>query len=162
LGCNSNDWLATVAARLGWTIDHALLYLKGGGAWVHDKHEITCTPFDGCGSGGPPVLFASDGGTVFSGSRTRAGWMFGAGVEYAFTPNWSAKIEYDYMDFGTARVNLGTGPALISCRTGAPLHECDSLPVDIKQRLHLVKAGVNYRFWWGKAPFGKSPVVASY
>ena len=32
---------------------------------------------------------------------TRTGWLVGVGIEYAFHPNWSAKIEYNYMDFGT-------------------------------------------------------------
>jgi outer membrane immunogenic protein len=151
LSCNAKvDWLATLAARVGWTIDHALLYVKGGGAWVHDKFAVNCAPIiEGC-EGGP---FISGPGTVWSGSRTRAGWMWGAGVEYAFTPNWSAKIEYDFMDFGTHRVNLGLNTANAEC-------ECDFLPVDINQRIHLVKAGVNYRFnWFG---FGKAPVVANY
>ena len=33
--------------------------------------------------------------------RNPLGWMVGAGIEYSFSDNWSAKIEYYYLDFGT-------------------------------------------------------------
>ena len=155
-GCNSKvEWLATAAARFGWTIDHALLFVKGGGAWVRDQHEITCNlPF--CVS---DFLAISDPSTTFSGSRTRAGWMFGTGVEYLFAANWSAKIEYDFMDFGTARVDLACNHALTTLGLVATAEGgCyDPLHVDIKQRLHIVKVGINYHFNWGKAP-----IVAKY
>ena len=35
------------------------------------------------------------------------GWAFGGGLEYAFLSNWSAKIEYLYVDLGS----FNTGPA---------------------------------------------------
>src|ERR1700674_1895471 len=35
------DWLATLTARVGFTADHALIYVKGGGAWVKEKHTLT-------------------------------------------------------------------------------------------------------------------------
>jgi outer membrane immunogenic protein len=46
------------------------------------------------------------GGTA-SASLMRTGWTAGAGLEYAFAPNWSAKIEYDYLGFGNETLNLG-------------------------------------------------------
>ena len=75
-------------------------------------------------------------------SFTDVGWTVGGGIEYAFWNAWSAKIEYAYMDFGTETVTIVNnvfGPS-------------DS---DIKQRLHAVKFGLNYRF-------GSGPVVARY
>ena len=63
---------------------------------------------------------------------TRTGWTVGGGLEYGFTPNWSAKIEYNFMDFEDARFTL----------VGVPL-------VDISQQAHVVKGGINYRFSWG-------------
>jgi outer membrane immunogenic protein len=40
--------------------------------------------------------------TRFEGiSSTRTGWTVGAGWEYGFTPNWSARLEYRYTDFGS-------------------------------------------------------------
>ena len=111
---SKTDWLATVTGRIGGTVDHALLYVKGGAAWAHDKYSVG----------------------INSGDETRTGWVFGGGVEYAFTHNWSGKVEYNYMDFGTKSVNFCGGG---SCR-----------PVDVQQRIHAVKVGVNYKFDWGR------------
>jgi outer membrane immunogenic protein len=123
------DWFATLTGRIGGTVDHALLYVKGGVAWVHDKYNDYCSD---CSTTEDPANF--------SGSGTRTGWTLGAGVEYAFTRNWSGKLEYDYMDFGTHTVTLITDvPSPFS-----------PAPVDILQRVHVVKAGVNYRFDWGR------------
>ncbi len=119
--CTSKaEWFASFTGRIGTTFDRALLYIKGGVAWVHDKHTDDCPT--GCGVP-----------TVFEGFETRAGWTVGAGVEYAFTPNWSGKIEYDYMDFGTKSPTLTSsiGPESI----------------DIKQQINAIKVGVNYKFY---------------
>src|SRR3546814_17979664 len=40
---------------------------------------------------------SSDLSNSFGG--TDSGWMVGAGLEYGFTANWSAKIEYNFMNF---------------------------------------------------------------
>ena len=32
--------------------------------------------------------------------------MVGLGIEYAFAQNWSAKVEYSYLDFGTERISF--------------------------------------------------------
>jgi outer membrane immunogenic protein len=129
-----SDWFATLTGRIGGAVDHALLYVKGGVAWTQDKFGIDC------------------GGTCTAISvpdQTRTGWTVGAGIEYAFTRNWSGKLEYDFMDFGTRR----TGTFLCE-------GECDDFfNFDLRQRVNMVKAGLNYRFDWGK---GKAPVVARY
>ena len=36
----------------------------------------------------------------------RTGWTVGGGIEWAFWNNWSAKVEYDFYDFGTRSVTL--------------------------------------------------------
>ena len=33
-------------------------------------------------------------------SQTRAGWTLGVGAEYAFAPNWTGRLDYQYADFG--------------------------------------------------------------
>jgi len=70
----------------------------------------------------------------------RAPFTAGLGLEYLLARNWSAKIEYNYLDLGTDVLSFNPGPVLI----------------DIDQHLHAVKFGVNYRFDWG------GPVVARY
>jgi outer membrane immunogenic protein len=116
------DFLGTIAGRAGVAFDMALLYLKAGGAWAHDKYDITLAGVTGANA-----------------SETRFGWMIGAGLEYAFAPNWSAKIEYNYLDFGNKSVTF-TG---IGGLTGA---------TDINQNINIVKAGFNYRFG---GPYGR-------
>ena len=65
-----------------------------------------------------------------SSTDTTIGWTAGAGVEYAFLGNWSAKLEYLYADLGTAT--------------------CDAsicgVDTDIKPKINIVRAGLNYRF----------------
>lgn len=78
----------------------------------------------------------------YTGGATRSGWLVGAGFEYGFTPNWSALIEYNYIDFGTNRTTLNE----VSGRF---------VTFDMNQTLQTVKVGLNYRF-------GGGPVVAKY
>ena len=61
-------------------------------------------------------------GTV---SDTRVGGLFGFGAEYAFMPRWTAKMEYNYMDFGKERYNV---PVTASMATGKPRLSLVRLP----------------------------------
>lgn len=62
------------------------------------------------------------------------GWTADAGVEYAFAPNWTARIEYLYVDLGKFEFN-GT-----ASNNGNPVR------ADIKTNFHLVRGGVNLRW----------------
>jgi outer membrane immunogenic protein len=120
--CSSDvDWLASVTGRLGYSWDRSLLYVKGGFAWEKDKYTYSVTA--------PAALARSA-----SPSNTRSGWTLGVGWEYAFQNNWTAFVEYNYYDFGTRTINFATAPATYA--------------VDIKERKHVVKAGINYLFNW--------------
>ena len=81
------DALGTFAGRLGFALDRVLLYGKGGIAFANDKYELNSI-------------------AAYRANETRWGWMAGAGIEYSFTDNWSAKIEYNYLDFGTRAVRF--------------------------------------------------------
>jgi outer membrane immunogenic protein len=138
IACSTDhDWITTFAGRFGVTYDRLLLYVKGGVAWSKVTYSANLN-LDG-------LINAST-----SVSDTRFGPMFGAGLEYAFWGNWSAKIEYNYIDFRNedynflASVPLGgsTVPITINLDFGTTIHE----------RVHLIKAGLNYRFDWGKYP----------
>ena len=76
---------------------------------------------------------------VFSSSTsdTRWGWTAGTGIEYAFTLHWSGKIEYNYLDFGKA-THTFLFPELNAPANGTDLR--------VRQILHVVKVGLNYRF----------------
>ena len=124
---NTNtDWTATLTGRAGLAFDRWLVYGKGGAAWASDKYSFTSVT---------PTLLPT-----FNGSETRWGWMVGAGLEYAFYDNWSAKIEYNYLGLRSNNLQFTdtTGQFFLNIGT--------------QQQLHLVKAGLNYR--WGWAPVG--------
>jgi outer membrane immunogenic protein len=114
------DFVGTVGPRLGYAMDRVLLYVEGGLALVGGDYEHRNL----------------DNGNVFSTDETRTGWFLGGGAEYAFADAWSAKIEYNYISLGDESLDLG------GVGGGAP----GVAVFDVEQDLHLVKAGVNYRF----------------
>lgn len=111
------DFIGTLAARLGYAFGPAMIYVKGGAAWLDWSASATAT--------GLLVGTASYG-------ATETGWLVGGGVEYGLTPNWSAKLEYNYLDFGTERTTFGGALA--------------GTVIDTDLSTHVVKAGINYRF----------------
>jgi outer membrane immunogenic protein len=121
------DQLGSVTGRLGYTWGPALLYAKGGYAW-RDGNNIGVT------AAGVPQAFTTSG-------NRKDGYTVGAGLEYMFAPNWSAKAEYQYYNFGNT--TLTAGPA-------------DIVGTRFRNDEHTVKAGINYRFGWG------GPVAAKY
>jgi outer membrane immunogenic protein len=120
------DWVTTVAGRVGYAWDRWMLYGTAGIAWVRDKYSLVRTE--------PPDPF------FVSASETRSGWMLGAGLEYALSNNWSAKLEYNYLDFGSKRIALA-GTFRVDQVTSE---------VGIDQQLHVLRFGVNYRFDWAR------------
>jgi outer membrane immunogenic protein len=128
---------ATLTGRVGYTVQPSmLLYAKAGGAWVHDLYNVS-TPTG-------LTVFALPPATIIAlGSKTTGGWTVGGGFEWAFFGgDWSAFLEYDYMDFGTQRVIFL--PALIP----GP-----AFPIDIRQTVSMVLFGINYRFFGGAPRF---------
>jgi outer membrane immunogenic protein len=133
----NNSWITTVAARFGYAVDHLLLYGKVGGGWVGNNNltvtnvttgaSLTCGNFTNCGN-------------------NAGGWLVGAGGEYAFAPNWSAKFEYDY---------LGLGGRTFVIPATAPFLAGDVF-TSHSRGIQEFKVGVNYLFNWG------APVAARY
>jgi opacity protein-like surface antigen len=138
------QWFATFRGRAGFLADpQTLLYVTGGLALGEFKYTAQTTTsaqvftpgLAGTTPFGPPVVFA---GTAVSSSDIRAGWTVGGGIERKFTPNWSAKLEYLYMDFGTRTYFAGTANQ-----------------ADVRFRDQVFRAGINYEF-------SPAPVVAKY
>jgi outer membrane immunogenic protein len=129
-GCTNVNWYATATGRLGYAWDRTLLYVKGGAAFEDADRFIT---FNGVA-------------TTNSVSNTRTGWTVGGGLEYAFWDNWSAKIEYNYMDFGHEGSTF--------TYTANPVGLVENWRTE--NQVHVVKAGINYHFNWG------APLVARY
>jgi outer membrane immunogenic protein len=91
------DWFGTTRLRLGYTWDRVLLYATGG---------------------------LSYGGT--NATSGHVGWAAGAGLEWAFAPRWSAKVEYLFVDLGDEILPLFVAPVSVDFST--------------------IRFGVNYRF----------------
>jgi outer membrane immunogenic protein len=123
----TNNEIGSATGRIGYTWGPGLLYAKGGYAW-RDSPNI------GVSVAGVPAAFATDG-------NHQNGFTVGAGLEYMFAPNWSAKIEYQYYNFGNTTFTGGP-PEIVGSR--------------FRDDDQTVKLGLNYRFGWG------GPVVAKY
>jgi len=147
-----HDWFATFRGRVGYAANRALFYVRGGLAVADTRFSRTQSwafPGDLC------VVDPRNGlgdCHVGSATKTSVGATAGAGVEYAFSGNWSVKLEYlhiwlqDNNGFLTQNSGPGfVGPPLVVQRFNQSMNDSN---------LDLVRVGVNYR--WG------GPIVARY
>ena len=72
-------------------------------------------------------------------TKTQAGWTVGAGVEWAFANNWTAKLEYLYVDLGTYNASCATSGCTI-------LTHGPALPFSVSEKENLIRGGVNFKF----------------
>jgi outer membrane immunogenic protein len=110
-----------VTGRIGYAFNTLLPYVKGGVAAMqahYTQDTIVFVPL-------PLVLGTTATQEI---KDTRTGFTAGFGVEYGLTENFSAKLEYDFYDFGTKTYNFTT------------------TPVSIRSDLHVLEFGLNYRF----------------
>jgi len=121
-------WFGTVRGRLGYAADSILIYATGGLAY---------------GSIETDTILSSAGNPTTSGSAhvTKTGWTAGGGIEGAIAGNWTAKIEYLYLDFGSTTI----APFLSG--TGGTLNDYTG-----NVRDHVIRVGLNYRL--GASPWG--------
>jgi Outer membrane protein beta-barrel domain len=119
------DWISTLAARVGLTSDKWLAYGKVGGGWARASATLNLP-----------------NGTSWSGSNTNGGWLLGGGIEYAFKPNWTVKLEYDFLGLGTWTAST------ISVVTWS-------------RGVQMIKMGVNYKFDGGTAAGTVAPTSAT-
>jgi len=109
----SIDWLGTARLRVGYAgWSNWLPYITGGAAFGNVK---------------------ASNSAYSDASNTRFGWTAGAGIEYAFLGNWSAKLEYLYAD-------LGSFDCATAC--GGPAVTTD----DVSFTTNMVRFGLNSRF----------------
>jgi len=92
LGSVSQNWIGTVAGRIGLVEDRWLIYGKVGGGWVHSSAILNFP------------------GVSWSGPNTSSGWLMGAGLEYGFKSHWTLKLEYDFLSL--ANWTSPTAPAV--------------------------------------------------
>ena len=119
------DWYGTVRGRVGYAVDRWHLFATAGVAF--SDIEMTYS-------------FVSIGGDGGGTASSRTGWVAGAGLEYAWSPNWIGRLEYLYHRF--EREDVFNGDFL----RGRP-------------EFHVVRVGLTYKFATGKGP---APVVTKY
>ncbi len=112
------QWTSTVAGRVGAAFNRLLVYGKGGAAFARDRSTVT-------------DLAGNSAISAF----TRTGWIAGVGLEYGITQSWSAKIEYDYLSFGSQPLNF---------TTATPTAYASNATLNAQE----IKAGINFRFGW--------------
>jgi len=135
------DWFGTVRGRLGYAVDNALIYGTGGFAYggVSGKASTTLSWLS------PGFLPGTRPFTADTGA-TKTGYAVGAGVEYALTPQWSVKAEYQYIGFGSSDGFLGAHVFL-----GNPVNPFNPAEVrargyfNIEQNFNTVRVGLNYK-----------------
>jgi opacity protein-like surface antigen len=113
---SDHNWYDTLSGRVGHVTGPLMLFAKGGAAWMNADYTMQ-------------VNSGLDGTTLAN--TTRAGWIVGAGLEYMLGSRWSAKFEYDHLDFGSKTVGF-VNPFGTS--------------VAFQTAVNEVKAGVNYHF----------------
>jgi high affinity Mn2+ porin len=106
------DYVGTVRGRVGYAFGRWIPYITGGLAWGHTRAEINDVS-----------------GSIIG--RYQPGLTAGLGLELAVGGNWSAKLEYDYVELAGRMYDL-TGFGLAS--------------LNVDPRINLVKAGLNYHF----------------
>jgi outer membrane immunogenic protein len=133
------SWFGTVRGRLGVTVTPwVLAYVTGGLAYGEVKSDLSVA-----GINCEDAVSA-----LFSSSTTKAGWTIGGGLEGRIVGNWTAKVEYLYIDLGTVTSGAFVTPIVAPSRgfltTSISSHVTDN----------IVRVGVNYKF--------DSVVVARY
>ena len=124
------EWFGTVRGRVGYAWDRLLVFGTGGFAYGDGPTE--------CNSVGPLGL----AGRCTSGD-IRTGWAAGGGVEYAFTPNLTGKIEALYVNLERTNASRYIGDAF-SPAGATPVFLTGSRARD--EEFVTVRAGLNYKF----------------
>jgi outer membrane immunogenic protein len=138
-GCAANNVkiedFGTVRTRLGYAWSNVLLYGSGGWAWGGSKTTSTLT----CVGAGCPATSATFTGGNSTSSVGASGWAAGAGLEWAFTRNWTVRFEYLHLQFDDVGQGFNSAGTVTGHFTSAT-SSTSNLEADI------VRVGVNYLF----------------
>jgi outer membrane immunogenic protein len=96
---------------------------KAGGAWLDARYTEDT------------LLVGGVTATTQVITDNRTGFTVGAGIEFGLVENLSAKIEYDFYDFGSKNYNFNA-----------------ITPVSVNSNLHTIIVGLNYKFNWSGGP----------
>lgn len=119
------DYVGSARGRLGYAVGPWMFYTTGGLAWTGER-----------------FLNTPDSGGEEKKLNMRLGWAAGGGVELAFAPHWSLRLEYLYSEFQNARIRFDSGAMHASTLN-----------------FQSVRAGLNRKIDW--PPNGDIPSLAS-
>jgi high affinity Mn2+ porin len=131
----SLNYATTARGRIGYAFGALMPYLTGGVAWGQTKLNLN----------------DAGGHLISSATRNHLGWTAGAGVEFAVGGNWTAKVEYAYLDLERQTYDLRNA--------GLP-------NVSVDPNIHTLKVGLNYRLgdtppWLPSTPVAKAALPQS-
>src|SRR5215813_7130429 len=106
------EFMSTVRGRVGYAFDHWMVYATGGFAWSLGRFLQTPGAVD----------------DIDKALHLHIGWAAGTGAEFAIAPNWIARLEYLYANFGHADVLFPSGT------TAGSAYD-----------VHMIRGGLNYK-----------------
>jgi outer membrane immunogenic protein len=122
------DWFGTARGRLGYAIDRTLIYASAG-LIAGEVKSSSLSSYSVMAN--PQHIYGG------SSSSVRAGYVVGGGVEYAFTNNWTVRLEGLYFDLGKqsfSGVPLAANPPYSVAHNASFTGE-------------IVRIGLNYKFF---------------
>ncbi|MHB2170070.1 outer membrane protein [Alsobacter sp. R-9] len=121
-GKTSANWQSSLRARVGYALNTTLLYVTGGLALANFQNTYAVSD---------PLGFIFAPGTyVAKNTQVATGYTIGAGIEQAFSPNVTARLEYRFTQYGS--FNYSPIPV--------------ALELQQEPYFHTVRAGVSYKF----------------
>jgi len=126
---SSTDYVARIRGRLGYAMGNALIFVAGGASFSDLKLSVS-----------------SPGANSYAITKDSVGWTIGGGVDYAFTPNWIARVEYLYDEVPSTTYGF-------LATSGLTYDD-----VRVKSSESTVRAAIIYKFGLPEA----APVVAKY
>ncbi len=124
------NWFGAITGRAGWATDRAWFYAKAGAGFT----DLKSTVLDVCSAApcGPGLLSATK-------RDTRAFWIGGGGIEWAWTGNWTLKSEYLFLGLNDTFSVCGAGGGAAAGSTFCSNHTLDGI--------HTIKLGLNYKIF---------------
>jgi outer membrane immunogenic protein len=116
------DYFGTVRGRIGLAYGRTLFYATGGLIYADVNTSFQRTF--------PAISFSG------SNDETRAGYVVGGGLEYAFTDHWTVKAEGLYYDLGHETLLASAQPSSNGFLTGYKYRDSGE----------IARLGLNYKF----------------
>jgi outer membrane immunogenic protein len=148
-GESQGGFYGDVTGRLGWTWGPAMIYAKGGFAWLNADLRLRESVLDYSGD-----MCGAIGWCDFNNNHntTLTGWTVGGGIEWKVSPMWSIKVEYLHFEFDNFNNNC-CNDFTTSVDWGGAHNSFDN---HANLQVDTVKLGFNY--FWSPGPVAPAPL----